>query len=84
VEPRDAAQSEAEETMAGSSDRFDIGALLIGGVILFVGAYYFLDYTLGLDIGELNWNGIWPILVIAVGISILFGVRRRDRRRDVQ
>ena len=66
--------------MTDLTERFDIGALLIGGVILFVGVYYLLDQTLGFDIGPLNWDAIWPILVIAVGVSILFGVRRRERR----
>jgi hypothetical protein len=70
--------------MTGPSERFDIGALLIGGVILLVGAYYFLDLTLGFDLGPLNWDAIWPILVIALGISVLFGVRRRERRRDLR
>ena len=51
--------------------RWDIGALVLGGIILFAGAYYFLRNTLGFNLDELNWDPIWPIVVIALGGSIL-------------
>jgi formate hydrogenlyase subunit 3/multisubunit Na+/H+ antiporter MnhD subunit len=69
--------------MSDPKDRFDVGALLIGGVILFVGVYYLLDLTLGFNLGPLDWNAIWPILVIVVGASVLLGVLRRERQSDV-
>ena len=60
--------------------RFDFGALVIGGIILFAGGYYFLRNTLGWNMGELDWEPIWPVLVIVLGASILFGaVVRRNR-----
>jgi hypothetical protein len=54
------------------SRRFDFGALVFGGVILVAGVFYFLKNTLGWDVGELNWDAIWPLLVVALGGSILF------------
>lgn len=55
---------------------FDVGALIIGTAIIVVGGFYFLRNTLGFEIGELNWDAIWPFFVIAIGISILIGVAR--------
>ena len=60
--------------------RVDFGALLLGAVILFVGGYYFLRNTLGFNLGELDWEPIWPILVIALGASILVGNLIRSNR----
>jgi hypothetical protein len=50
----------------------DVGAILLRLVILGVGVYFFLKYTLGLSIPELNWDKSWALLVIALGIGILF------------
>ena len=55
---------------------FDGGALIIGAALLVVGGFYFLRNTLGFEIGELNWDAIWPFFVIAIGLSILLGVAR--------
>lgn len=56
----------------------DVGMLVLGAIVLFVGGYYLLRNTLGLDLGELDWDMIWPILVIGIGVSILLGVVRRS------
>jgi NADH:ubiquinone oxidoreductase subunit 4 (subunit M) len=60
--------------------RLDIGAVVLGAVILFAGGYYFLRNTLGFNLGELDWEPIWPVLVIALGVSILFGALIRTNR----
>ena len=39
----------------------------------------FLRNTLGWDIGDLDWDAIWPIIVIAIGVSILAGAARHAR-----
>jgi len=62
--------------MNGSTQRIDIGWLIAGAIVLFVGGYFFLRNTLGWQLGDLNWDAIWPIAVIGVGVSILFGLRR--------
>lgn len=56
--------------------RVDIGWLIAGLIVLFVGGYFFLRNTLGLALAELDWDMIWPIVVIAVGVSMLTGVVR--------
>lgn len=55
----------------------DFGALIFGGLILFVGGYYFLRNTLGFNLGELNGEALWPIFVIGLGGAIL--ARAYDR-----
>lgn len=67
-----------EVEVKDSDSRLDVGALLFGGILLFVGGYYFLRNTLGFDLTELDGNAIWPFIVIAIGVAI---VMRASRRR---
>ncbi len=64
--------------------QLDVGWLFIGAVVVIVGIYYFLRNTLGFDIGELDGERIWPILVIGLGASILLRVWRHaaDNRSE--
>jgi hypothetical protein len=71
-----------EVEMKDSDSRLDVAALVFGGIILFVGGYYFLRNTLGWDLGELNGDALWPIIVIAVGVAILLRGTRRVHRND--
>ena len=66
--------------MFSSSRRVELAALVFGAVILFAGGYYFLRNTLGWNLGELDWEPIWPVLVIALGASIMFGALVRSSR----
>ncbi len=50
----------------------DVGALIIGLLILGVGVYYLLTNTFGFEMPELDWDQIWPIAVIALGLGILW------------
>jgi hypothetical protein len=50
----------------------DLGGVIIGLIILGVGLYYFGQKTLGLSIPDLDWDRIWPLFVIALGIGIVF------------
>ena len=52
--------------------RFDLGAVVLGAVILLVGGWYFLRNTLGFNMDELDWDLIWPALVIVLGAGILY------------
>ncbi len=58
--------------------RRDLGGIVIGLVIVLVGAYFVLRDTLGLTIPELNWDQIWPLAVVAVGVSIVVGAWNRS------
>jgi hypothetical protein len=57
--------------------RLDIGAVMIGLIILGVGTYYLLVNTFGIVLPELDWDKIWPLAVIALGIGILWGTWSR-------
>ena len=50
--------------------RLDLGAILLGVTLAIVGGYYMLTNTFGFSLGEINWDAIWPILVIVVGVGI--------------
>ena len=52
--------------------RWDVGAIVFGGILLFVGAYYLLRNTLGFNLDELDWEPIWPVLVILLGVAVLY------------
>ena len=52
--------------------RRDLGGIIFGGILLVVGIYYLFQQTLGFDIPDLNWDQIWPILVVLLGVVILY------------
>ena len=63
-----------------STDRLrsiDIGAILFGLIVLGVGIYYTLVNVFGLELAELDWDMIWPLAVVALGIGILWGAWSR-------
>jgi type VI protein secretion system component VasF len=56
----------------------DTGAIVWGAILLAVGAWFFLDQTLGIDLPAIDWGDIWPIILIVVGAVVIFqGMRRR-------
>jgi hypothetical protein len=57
--------------------RVDVGAILFGLIVLGVGIYYVLVNIFGLQLGELDWDKIWPLAVVALGIGILWGAWNR-------
>lgn len=59
-----------------------IGFVIVGFILLVVGGYYVLTNTLGLDLGPINWDVIWPIIVLGLGVIFLasaFGLRGTDQ-----
>jgi uncharacterized membrane protein len=58
--------------------RANVGAIVIGLLILAIGVYYFIDRTLGIAMPRLQWGSLWPILLIVFGGLIL--IRSIDRR----
>ena len=57
--------------------RIDVGAILIGVIILGVGIYYTLVNVFGLALAQLDWDMIWPLAIVALGIGILWGAWSR-------
>jgi LiaI-LiaF-like transmembrane region len=59
--------------------RRDTGGLIFGGILLLVGIYYLLQQTLGFDLPDLDWDQLWPILLIILGGGILWSAWSRRR-----
>lgn len=57
----------------------DLGAIVFGGLLLFVGAWYTLRNILGVDLGDLDLAQLWPLLVIALGVSVIVKTMTGDR-----
>jgi hypothetical protein len=54
--------------------------IVLGLILLAVGAWFFADQTLGLDLPTLRWSQLWPIALILVGGWILLAAVRRGSR----
>jgi uncharacterized integral membrane protein len=50
----------------------DMGAILLGVILLVVGGWYALRNTFGIDIPELSGDAVWPLLVVALGVGLLW------------
>lgn len=59
----------------------DLGAMLFGAILLLAGGYFLLRNTLGFDIPDLDWDMIWPVIIIAIGVVVLYEAWMR-RGRD--
>ena len=51
--------------------RVDLGALIFGALLLLVGGYYLLVNTFGVQLPELDWDQIWPIALIVLGLAVV-------------
>lgn len=54
------------------------GTIVLGVLLVSIGLWFFGDQTLGLDMPELSWSELWPILIIGLGGWIVLGSLRRD------
>ena len=58
----------------------NVASIVVGLVFLGIGIWYFLDTTLGLTMPDIEWDNIWPILLIVIGGVIVFrAATDRDR-----
>jgi hypothetical protein len=55
------------------------GTFTAGIVFLLIGAVYFVDALGGWTV---DFSRIWPVILIAIGVTILFGDMRRTRSDD--
>jgi hypothetical protein len=60
--------------------RADVGGVVIGLIILGVGVYYLLENTFGFTMPELDWDKIWPVAIIVLGLAIVWGAYHRSHR----
>ena len=54
------------------------GTIVLGVILVAIGLWFFGDQTLALDMPELSWSELWPILIIGLGGWIVLGTLRRD------
>ncbi len=59
--------------------RSGLGALILGAILLFIGGYYVLRNTLGMDVPELDGNKLAPVIAVLIGFALLY--RAWDDRR---
>jgi uncharacterized integral membrane protein len=58
--------------------RLDLGAMIFGAILLVVGVWYLLRNTLGFEMPEIDWDMVWPLVVIAIGASVVVRAMRRS------
>ena len=54
-------------------------SLILGIIILAIGAWFFATQTLGLDLPDLDWGQLWPVILIVLGGWIVYSSVRRVR-----
>lgn len=57
-----------------------IWSVVAGLFLLGFGLWFFADRTLGLAMPEIRWSQFWPVILIVIGVAILLGALRRERR----
>ena len=55
-------------------------SVVVGLVVLGLGLWFFAEKTLGFDMPDIRWNQLWPVILIVIGVVVLLGAMRRDRR----
>jgi hypothetical protein len=60
-----------------ASDPGRFGTIVFGLVLIAVGAWFFADRTLGLDLPSIDWGDLWPVVLIAIGGWVILGARSR-------
>ena len=56
-----------------------LATIVFGLIIIAIGVWFFLDRTLGFNLPEIDWGGLWPVILIGIGAWILVGAGRRNR-----
>jgi len=58
----------------------NVASIVVGLVFLGIGIWYFLDTTLGLTMPDIEWDNIWPIILIVIG-GVIVVRAATDRNR---
>lgn len=58
----------------------DFAAFAWGVVLLVIGAWFFADVTLGLDLPVISWNAAWPLILVLIGLTIVARAATRRPR----
>ena len=54
-------------------------SLILGLIVLIIGAWFLATRTLGLDLPDLDWGQLWPVILIVLGGWIVYSSFRRAR-----
>jgi hypothetical protein len=54
-------------------------SLILGVIVLIIGGWFFATRTLGLDLPDLDWGQLWPVILIVLGGWIVYSSFRRAR-----
>ena len=58
----------------------NVASIVVGLVFLAIGIWYFLDTTLGLTMPDIEWDNIWPIVLIVIGgVIVVRAATDQDR-----
>jgi LiaI-LiaF-like transmembrane region len=55
-------------------------AIVVGLIFLAIGIWFFLDRTLGLTMPDLEWENLWPVILILIGGVMIFRAATAPRR----
>ena len=56
----------------------ETGTVVWGLILIVVGGWFFLDQTLGLDMPNVEWESLWPVVLIVIGAAVILqGIGRR-------
>ena len=69
----------APDWRPAQADHGRSASVVFGLIILIIGAWFFATQTLGLDLPDLDWGQLWPVLLIGLGAWIVLGAVRRAR-----
>ena len=61
------------------ADHGRTASVIFGVIILLVGLWFFASQTLGLDLPDIEWGQLWPLILIGIGAWIVLGATRRTR-----
>ncbi|MDQ3448566.1 MAG: DUF5668 domain-containing protein [Chloroflexota bacterium] len=56
--------------------RGDNGAAIFGVILILVGGY-FLARELGISLPAVNWDLVWPVIIIVLGVVVVLRNWRR-------
>jgi membrane protein DedA with SNARE-associated domain len=56
--------------------RGDSGAAVLGVILMLVGGY-FLARELGIWLPDMDWDVVWPVIVLVVGVVLVLRAWRR-------
>lgn len=56
------------------------GPIVFGVILVVIGAWFFAEQTLDLDLPSLDLGELWPVILIAIGAWVVWGSMRNEHR----